>query len=197
MRNKIKKGINGRVEKQVLLSDIDLKKLISRTIKGEDELIVLEEIIGKRKFTKEQIKRKLWHIKRTQRYRDNFNELKIATEKNIKKDLTWTIERATESLLVVVEAAKTIIAEDLEIRFETETSTEVDKITGEKKQVLVWKKDPDGKNINKRRRLSSAATMALTEAVRELNKVHKLTSENNQIFDNKPVYFEGEVDLRD
>lgn len=197
MRNKIKKGINGRVEKQVSLSDIDLKKLISRTIKGEDELIVLEEIIGKRKFTKEQIKRKLWYIKRTQRYRDNFNELKTATEKNIKKDLTWTIERATESLLVVVEAAKTIIAEDLEIRFETETSTEVDKITGEKKQVLVWKKDPDGKKINKRRRLSSAATMALTEAARELNKVHKLTSENNQIFDNKPVYFEGEVDLRD
>ena len=111
-------------------------------MKGENEIEVFKQISGQDKLTVAQANLKLKYIKGKQEYKDKFNELKDYLDKKLKQDLTWTIERATESLLVIVEAAKTIIAEDLEIRFETETTTELDPKTKEKKQVLVWKKDP-------------------------------------------------------
>lgn len=192
MKIKQKAGRTGAKEEHLRLSDLDIKNLISRTIKGEDEIDILDEIAGKGRFNRKQLNAKLHTIKKKENYQTIYAEYKRQIENNLKRDLSWTIERATENLLVIVEAAKTIIADDLEIKFETVTQYDKDK----RESVLVWAKDPDGHRIKKRRRLSMAATTALTEAARELNKVHKLTEVANAA-DIKPVYFEGEADIQD
>lgn len=101
------------------------------------------------------------------------SDYKLAKEKlkNVKNNIVmkkmvkvgWDLEKATSTLTALVEAAKEIVEEDLQIRF---------RISPNGKQ---WLRDPDGNKIQKRRVISDSAARAILESVKELNKIYGLT----------------------
>lgn len=100
-------------------------------------------------------------------------EYKAAKErlKNVKMTIVnkkmakvgWDLEKATKTLVSLVEAAQQIVEEDLQIKF---------RMTLDGKQ---WLKDPDGNKIQRRRTISDSAARAILESVKELNKIYGLT----------------------
>lgn len=101
------------------------------------------------------------------------SEYKLAKErlKNVKMTIVnkkmvkigWDLEKATKTLVSLVEAAQQIVEEDLQIKFRT---------TLDGKQ---WLKDPDGNKIQRRRTISDSAARAILESVKELNRIYGLT----------------------
>lgn len=75
----------------------------------------------------------------------------------------WDLEKATKTLVSLVEAAQQIVEEDLQIKF---------RMTLDGKQ---WLRDPDGNKIQRRRTISDSAARAILESVKELNKIYGLT----------------------
>lgn len=88
-------------------------------------------------------------------------KMKIVNKKMVK--VGWDLEKATKTLVSLVEAAQQIVEEDLQIKFRT---------TLDGKQ---WLKDPDGNKIQRRRTISDSAARAILESVKELNKIYGLT----------------------
>ena len=88
-------------------------------------------------------------------------KMTIVNKKMVK--IGWDLEKATKTLVSLVEAAQQIVEEDLQIKFRT---------TLDGKQ---WLKDPDGNKIQRRRTISDSAARAILESVKELNKIYGLT----------------------
>lgn len=88
-------------------------------------------------------------------------KMKIVNKKMVK--VGWDLEKATKTLVSLVEAAQQIVEEDLQIKFRT---------TLDGKE---WLKDPDGKKIQRKRTISDSAARAILESVKELNKIYGLT----------------------
>lgn len=100
-------------------------------------------------------------------------EYKLAKErlKNVKMTIVnkklvkvgWDLEKATKTLVALVNAAQEIVEEDLQVKFRTT-------IDGKE-----WLRDPDGNKIQRRRTISDSAARAILESVKELNKIYGLT----------------------
>ena len=88
-------------------------------------------------------------------------KMKIVNKKMVK--VGWDLEKATKTLVSLVEAAQQIVEEDLQIKFRTT-------IDGKE-----WLKDPDGNKIQRKRTISDSAARAILESVKELNKIYGLT----------------------
>lgn len=88
-------------------------------------------------------------------------KMKIVNKKMVK--VGWDLEKATSTLVALVDAAKEIVEEDLKIKF---------RISPDGK---TWLKDPDGNKIQRKRTISDSAARAILESVKELNKIYGLT----------------------
>jgi len=116
-------------------------------------------------WRKDVFRNRIDWINRLPEYKEAKEKLKNVKMTIVNKKMQkigWDLEKATKTLSFLVESAKEIIEEDLQVRF---------RISADGK---TWLKDPDGNKIKKRRVISDSAARALLEAVKELNKIYGL-----------------------
>lgn len=119
-----------------------------------------------RNWRKDIFRKRLDWLSQLPEYRQEKERLKNAKMTIVNKKMVkvgWDLEKATSTLVALVDAAKEIVEEDLKIKF---------RISPDGK---TWLKDPDGNKIQKRRVISDSAARAILESVKELNKIYGLT----------------------
>ena len=119
-----------------------------------------------RNWRKDIFRKRLDWLSQLPEYRAEKEKLKNVKMKIVNKKMVkvgWDLEKATSTLVALVDAAKEIVEEDLKIKFRMSPDGKT------------WLKDPDGNKIQKRRVISDSAARAILESVKELNKIYGLT----------------------
>ena len=117
-------------------------------------------------WRKDVFRKRLDWLSQLREYKEAKEKLKNAKMTIVNKKMVkvgWDLEKATSTLVALVDAAKEIVEEDLKIKF---------RISTEGKTRM---KEKDGNKNQKRRTISDSAARAILESVKELNKIYGLT----------------------
>lgn len=154
----------------------EFKTFIKVNMEEYVRLRVIERLTGRQailkmcpdaiNWRKDVFQKRVHYIERLQGYKDAKERLKNAKTMIVNKKMQkigWDLEKATKTLVALVNAAQEIVEEDLKIKF---------RMTLDGKE---WLRDPDGNKVMKKRVISDSAARAILESVKELNKIYGLT----------------------